>query len=233
MTGYLRRLALSAVTPAAVHPLGGSFFSPSEAAPAPEATATEEQILTTVPAAPSTVGAPQLSRAAGYAANVVPVRLLPERPLAGDHPDRAAVEAEPAPPQPQSPFPSEHDVRAPAAQAVTQSRRDAADARDRNVRSAPPERPFVPLLDLQIGEPAALPELAEPPRSASAPTARRAATDGARRRPHPPSAERDEIEIHIGRIEVTAVQTAAPQVPTPRRHAPSLDDYLRRRNGGR
>lgn len=45
------------------------------------------------------------------------------------------------------------------------------------------------------------------------------------------SREPDEIEIHIGRIEVTAVQTAAPVPPAkPRRLAPSLDDYLRRRN---
>ena len=43
----------------------------------------------------------------------------------------------------------------------------------------------------------------------------------------------DEIEIHIGRIEVTAVQPAPTRttpVKSPRR-APSLDDYLRRRDG--
>jgi hypothetical protein len=43
----------------------------------------------------------------------------------------------------------------------------------------------------------------------------------------------DDIEIHIGRIEVTAVQPAPTRttpVKSPRR-APSLDDYLRRRDG--
>jgi hypothetical protein len=43
----------------------------------------------------------------------------------------------------------------------------------------------------------------------------------------------DDIEIHIGRIEVTAVQPA-PTRTTPvksSRRAPSLDDYLRRRDG--
>lgn len=46
-----------------------------------------------------------------------------------------------------------------------------------------------------------------------------------------PSREPDEVEIHIGRIEVTAVQTAAPSAPAkPRRLAPSLDDYLRQRD---
>jgi hypothetical protein len=43
---------------------------------------------------------------------------------------------------------------------------------------------------------------------------------------------RDEIEINIGRIEVTAapppLRAAAPKT---QRKAPSLDDYLRRRNG--
>ena len=48
-----------------------------------------------------------------------------------------------------------------------------------------------------------------------------------------PSRASDEIEIHIGRIEVTAVQPAPTRttpVKSPRR-APSLDDYLRRRDG--
>lgn len=47
-----------------------------------------------------------------------------------------------------------------------------------------------------------------------------------------PNPESHEIEIHIGRIEVTAVQTGAPvtQTAKPRRLALSLGDYLRRRN---
>lgn len=45
--------------------------------------------------------------------------------------------------------------------------------------------------------------------------------------------EPDEIQIHIGRIEVIAVPPApAPPAPQkPRRGAPSLDEYLRRRDG--
>jgi hypothetical protein len=44
--------------------------------------------------------------------------------------------------------------------------------------------------------------------------------------------EPDEIQIHIGRIEVTAVHALAPAaaVSEPRKSAPSLDEYLRRRD---
>lgn len=46
--------------------------------------------------------------------------------------------------------------------------------------------------------------------------------------------EKDDIQIHIGRIEVTAVQPAPLQVAPVKsvRHALSLEEYLKRRNGG-
>jgi hypothetical protein len=49
----------------------------------------------------------------------------------------------------------------------------------------------------------------------------------------PPFREPDEIQIHIGRIEVTAVQAASPRpaAAKPQRRVPSLDEYLRRRDG--
>ncbi|HEX9200064.1 MAG TPA: hypothetical protein VF865_10935 [Acidobacteriaceae bacterium] len=43
--------------------------------------------------------------------------------------------------------------------------------------------------------------------------------------------EPDEIQIHIGRIEVTAVPQATRPAPPPVRKALSLDDYLKRRDG--
>jgi len=43
--------------------------------------------------------------------------------------------------------------------------------------------------------------------------------------------EPDEIQIHIGRIEVTAVHPApTPAVAKPQRNVPSLDEYLKRRD---
>ena len=52
------------------------------------------------------------------------------------------------------------------------------------------------------------------------------------RRLGPPQREPDEIQIHIGRIEVTAM-TPAPARPAPRpaRKSPSLDEYLKRGEG--
>jgi hypothetical protein len=50
--------------------------------------------------------------------------------------------------------------------------------------------------------------------------------------PHSPQPRADEIEIHIGRIEVVAAPPAPPRpAVTPQRKSLSLDDYLSRRNG--
>jgi hypothetical protein len=55
----------------------------------------------------------------------------------------------------------------------------------------------------------------------------------AARRPRDRSPETDDVQIHIGRIEVTAIQPAAPRPPRaePARRALSLDEYLKRRGG--
>jgi hypothetical protein len=47
------------------------------------------------------------------------------------------------------------------------------------------------------------------------------------------SAQSDDIQIHIGRIEVTAVAQPTPRpAAAPARKAMSLDEYLGRRNRG-
>jgi hypothetical protein len=56
-----------------------------------------------------------------------------------------------------------------------------------------------------------------------------ARNDRGQRTPQPHA---DEIQIHIGRIEVIATPPPAPRVvPTPARRSQSLDEYLRRSNG--
>jgi hypothetical protein len=62
----------------------------------------------------------------------------------------------------------------------------------------------------------------------------KAATDGIAGRMAQRRMERqsDEIQIHIGRIEVIAMPPAAPKmVAAPARKTQSLDEYLRQRNG--
>lgn len=52
------------------------------------------------------------------------------------------------------------------------------------------------------------------------------------RRLRPPEREPDEIQIHIGRIEVTAMPPAPARAePRPARKSPSLDEYLKRGEG--
>jgi hypothetical protein len=51
-------------------------------------------------------------------------------------------------------------------------------------------------------------------------------------RPYAEAPQSDDIQIHIGRIEVVAVQQPEPrQTPPPVRKGLTLDDYLSRRNG--
>ena len=66
-----------------------------------------------------------------------------------------------------------------------------------------------------------------------APSPRSARGSGAQlARVFPAPREPDDIQIHIGRIEVTALPPPAPRPPTsPVRKGPSLDEYLSRRNG--
>jgi hypothetical protein len=72
-----------------------------------------------------------------------------------------------------------------------------------------------------------------PPAKAGAPTSRLPARDSLPVRRRPPGPEPGDIQVHIGRIEVMAAPPAAPRpVAAPVRHAMSLDEYLKRRNGG-
>ena len=94
-----------------------------------------------------------------------------------------------------------------------------------------PERTFVSLLASTARThdetPAAAVHRRSPPTSSGTGPARRA-QDAPRM-----ASEPHEVQIHIGRIEVTAVPPAPPRAPAaaPRRNAMSLDDYLKRRNG--
>ncbi len=91
-------------------------------------------------------------------------------------------------------------------------------------------RPLIAEGDRPI-DPVRIPGVSHPPAPATVAAPRRSA---APHRVPQPEQERDEIEIHIGRIEVTAVpQTSVrPAVQPPARKSLNLDEYLKRRNRG-
>lgn len=108
---------------------------------------------------------------------------------------------------------------------------EAGEAHFLRVKGGPRERPFVPVVAGEFGPPApyggntAVP--ADPARSAA--DRERSRASGVPAAPREP----DEINIHIGRIEVTAAQPPPlrPAAPKSHRKAPSLEEYLRRRGG--
>jgi hypothetical protein len=114
------------------------------------------------------------------------------------------------------------DLAAPRANA------DRHDAARRDVTLVRAERTVVPLLAPAAPTDRETPAFAAlaPPRPASTSASQRRAPDArhAANEPH-------EVQIHIGRIEVTAVPPAPARVAAPRRTGMSLDDYLKRRNG--
>ena len=101
-------------------------------------------------------------------------------------------------------------------------------------RPEPVARPFVPRAPARTPDSAPaglLPYITQPPAPLGAP--KRPVSAGGPKRPGTTVGLPDAIQIHIGRIEVTAVQAAAPRpvAARARRSAPTLDEYLRRRDG--
>jgi len=130
-------------------------------------------------------------------------------------------------PEFEAPHAREQIVDAPQPVAAPQARRAVSDA---TVAERVPA--FVPLLSPQRNEPAdRQPEAPRYSIEASSPKDARANFPAAGRSARPVR-EPDEIQIHIGRIEVTAVQPpAAPRAPKAPDNGLSLDAYLQRRSG--
>jgi len=248
MTGYLQRLAMSIQAPARLHPFVGSMFAgplPDEAAPvlphADLSAAPEDRVAATAAAADHAV------RASVPA--VSPTGAVPAQAVRGDErqveePRNGATDSDP---------PDSHNARSDGAAAERAGFRpllapaeleaefqatvphDAADARPAPSRSQPfapsatrrdpaRETPVIP------PRPAASLRDIEPPVASSPATLRRPAADERRTAARPRSS--DDIHIHIGRVEVTAVPPPAPRPPAaPARKTMTLDEYLGRRNG--
>lgn len=267
MTGYLQRLAVTAVRSSPrIHPVVGSIFSqPRQEAKAPAPW--QDDLLAPsedryrVPVETSVRMAqddPALRRDAGAknsgdrhgldATPAEPRRLGPSRrderrdasgpdarrseqqappfdafdsrfpPTGGEAQNRAtldAQEAQPAAAGPESDAPGERAASAAGPARLVVKEPPMSEPRR---EAAPPGREFEP-------RPSALAALAGGPdkmarAEISVPT-------------RPPGRSPDDIQIHIGRIEVIAAPPAAPAPPpAPARKTMTLEDYLRRGTGG-
>ena len=252
MSGLFRRLARQAAgsRPATVHAMARLPFhappalvAPDEGgAPMPLARAPAADPAPTPPSATAArsthPAAPARSRHRGHAEPVSPVAPAIDTPSA-DTPaplvalcdDEPSPPAEPARPRPRQ---ADTDIHGPAAPAAAATVAVAASAPAWRVEVPPAaagRAPREPTAD--AAGPGAFPEALLPPQAAAAPPAAQAARPA--NPPSPvrpaPAAEPTEVHVHIGRIEVTAVQAPAPsRRPARGGQAPmSLDAYLAKR----
>ncbi len=227
MKGYLQRIAASAVRPVSgVHPVVRPLFA-SPADPFAGTDFLEDSTVTSPPvqraeSTPSPIASAQTRFVRPAAPEGTPRR--PESP-----PEHTAVRSIGAPPEArrETAFQPLIEARAiPQADvfsATVEVRSAAPDASMDSVKELPAQS-----FDTRTqSEPS---RLLAPRPNAPLPASRAFRRD-ARRAPAPParSPEPDQIEIHIGRIEVTAVPRAVPRAaPKPARKSLNLDDYLRR-----
>lgn len=232
MSGYLHRLVHTVSHPReTIHPRTGSLFAPYRSAPDSFSEWFEQ--AETVAAHPARSNSSTTGEPAGTVQH--PARSdSPQSPLrlgTADEPPRIIESVRRADaPQPAGDKAQqdtlEHAVQAPRRLAAPQAQRAAPGSRrDAGIQG------HVPLIPPQRSEAhSTKPETPQFP--ADAPSMREASANvTAEGRPTRAKREPDEIQIHIGRIEVTAVQPPTPRAPTPPDRAISLDAYLERRNG--
>jgi hypothetical protein len=214
MSGYLQRLVQTAAHPAeSVHPRTGSIFSPTDDRD-PHLGEPEEasEAISSVDASPrmspNTTTAPSASLRAPVAAPeyrpMVPVNDADSVGTSQDY--RPSLN---------------DDVTTRAAPARKQSHTTEI-SEPANRRA--PRITYHPLIEQPVAAKEHLQPVAGWPRAdaprQNAPSASRTATA---------QSQADEIQIHIGRIEVTAVHPPAPQRAKLPDKGPSLDAYLNRR----
>jgi len=283
MTGYLQRLASSAIKPGgSVRPVAGTVFSASRFRAAHEPGFAEPDVLSAGPGAWDADRGTASRPRAGAPHPPPGAPRGPQEGSAGTRPSpwappeaaaaRAAAKPEQGRPPAQARLGSDRDSAATSAAArfpepeprarralgrgeAGPAERAAARPRDgaqppassddagteaaqahgpragRGPMEAVTQRPFVPVVAGDFGPPAVS---GGGPAGPAAPARRVAGSDHGRegRAPAAPRGP-DEINIHIGRIEVTAAPPPPlrPAAPKAHRKAPSLDEYLRRRSG--
>jgi hypothetical protein len=233
MSGYLQRLAQAAVKPAeAIRPMRGSVYAPRAPGTSEAFELEREEVLAPAPQ-PRTAPA---FEAPGRAADM---RQQPSL-IPYEEPRRAAA----APQAPESSTPaSDWESTKPSVAPATRLTPLTNDLRPEPSRSpgarfdSPPSdaRRQEAAQSLLAAIDALTPDVPSPARGAPPPSrdAHAAPLRPSLRRAPPSSAPApaDEVRIHIGRIEVTAVPPQRPAPAPPRRDGAFLEDYLRRREG--
>lgn len=243
MTGYLLRKAASVLTPgSSIHPVVRPMFSGFGPQLTPEPAIPEEATETTGRPAPVAPG-PQPMLPAADARRAEPPRSQP--PIGQPRPDTSA---------PATPPPAAAPATATLTPPVDRSAPEPLLSAHRHEPAPQGLSPVIPLIIASTGasrpagkaEPAPpppppLPPLAVDPSPAGRPDSRRPTepSGSAAQRPGVPSPGRatvarapDEVQIHIGRIEITAAPPEPARAPArPPRTVLPLADYLKRRDG--
>jgi hypothetical protein len=214
MSGYLQRLVQTAARPAAtVHPFAASIL-----AAARNDQARSFESVETIGAEPET--------SSSFASRISQRGSQPESPRS-----RRSAEYRPiAPTNPPSPdelqrgqptglsYEGEVSVVHPSkAFAVSEAELESAEPSARLL----PERSFRPLMPNSL--------VAAKTGMEAAPSRKNSHDSGSARGSSARSSEGDDIQIHIGRIEITAVRPPASPAPKGQDSSFSLDDYLNRR----
>lgn len=207
MNGYLERLTRSVMQPSQrVHPMVGSVFAPESHNLRTEAGATLEISQTAAAQQEDVEERRQLRDEVSLPKNAA-IRGVHEQPPIED---RHFTPVVPKPMEANAPHAPVHVIKPlslPGTKLETATEREFT--------------PLMPPVREQHAE-----TLGKPPAAAS----QRRRTDSENQRAA--ALEPDEIQIHIGRVEVVAVpQTQMPVFPKTVRKTPSLDEYLRRRDG--
>lgn len=253
MTGYLQRLATSVREPARLHPFVGSMFAdppPEAAAPvlphvdlsaAPEdqtaatsAAAPDHAERTPAPAAPPMGALPAQVRR-GDEQQIVEPRADCTDSDARDTDDARSDRAGTArasfrPLLPPAAVEAEVEATATTGPDGTDAR--PATSRAQSLAPRTGRREAARATPLVLPRPAAsLDDVERPLAALSAPgAAHKSAADERRTAARPRNS--DDVHIHIGRVEVTAVPPPTPrQAAAPARKTMTLEEYLGRRNG--
>lgn len=223
MSGYLQRLVQTVAGRGdSVHPRTGSIFSPRSEEIRPPQPEETEQLTTAQPRPRPHAMSPEQQPSEPTRSVRPGAEHAPLLPIAPD-----ARSADYVPP------------RVPAAPRPAGAPVEPLDALPWEQPAEPSGSPLAAEADVDITVPAPAPggvrdafrPVMKPTRASDAVTGAAASRDMHRRHAARAGRQPDDIQIHIGRIEVIAVPPPAPRAPKPPDRSLSLDAYLSRRDG--